>query len=347
MPSRVPPDPFELLAEWAASARSDALQRFYSDPVGFAQDCIEWPEGEELTEYQIEVLRVLVERLKVSVRSLHGAGKTGLVAIAVLWFALTRDSAGVDWKCPTTAGAWRQLEQYLWPEIHKWAARLKWEVIGRPEFTRQELLRNNLNLRHGSALAVASDVPAYIEGVHADAVFYVFDEAKAIPAATFDAAEGAFSGGGEALGLSTSTPGEPAGRFYEIQTQRPGLEDWYPIHVSLERAVAAGRVSTAWADQRKRQWGAESALYANRVLGEFHTSDENGVIPLSWVEAAMERWQANAGFPLGPLDRVGVDVARSGDDKTCWRFCADTVLPSCASARMRTPCKRRAEWAAS
>ena len=42
-------------------------------------------------------------------------------AIAVLWFALTRDAAGVNWKVVTTAGSWHQLTQYTWPEIHKWA----------------------------------------------------------------------------------------------------------------------------------------------------------------------------------------------------------------------------------
>ena len=44
---------------------------------------------------------------------------------------------------------------------------------------------------------------------------FVFDEAKAIPAGTFDACEGAFSGagegGGEAFALALSTPGQPAG----------------------------------------------------------------------------------------------------------------------------------------
>jgi hypothetical protein len=196
-------------------------------------------------------------------------------------------------------------------------ARLRWDVIGRQPFTRNELLRNNLNLTYGSAFAVASDVPAYIEGVHADAVFYIFDESKSIPAATFDAAEGAFSGEGEAFGLSTSTPGEPVGRFYEIQSQKPGFEDWHPIHVSLKRAVAAGRVSVEWAEQRKHQWGENSALYANRVLGEFHSSDSEGLVPLGWVEAAIERWETNKNEPLEHLDRVGVDVARMGSDKTC------------------------------
>lgn len=54
-----------------------------------------------------------------------------------------------------------------------------------------------------------------------------------------------------------------------------------------------------------------------RVEGEFAASDEDSVIPLSWVEAANERWYALHGtFPDLPIDRLGVDVARSGLDKT-------------------------------
>lgn len=95
-----------------------------------------------------------------------------------------------------------------------------------------------------------------------------------------------------------------------------GLADWYPVHVSLERALTAGRVDPAWAEQRKAQWGEHSPLYANRVLGEFKADDEEGVIPLAWVEAAVERWTEHQDVALGPLTTVGVDVARSGNDKT-------------------------------
>ena len=143
-------------------------------------------------------------------RSLHGAGKTTAVALAVLWFATTRDAAGVSWKCLTTAGAWRQLEQFLWPEIHTWARRIRWDADGpRPVHARRSFCSSNSISTFGSAFAVASDDPANIEGAHADSILYVFDEAKAIADATFDAAEGAFSGPGEALGLACSTPGEP------------------------------------------------------------------------------------------------------------------------------------------
>lgn len=300
--------------------------RFLNDPVAFAEQCINWGDGGGLTAYQREVLAAIPVKRRVAVRGPHGLGKTGLASIAVLWFALSRDAAGIDWKIPATAGAWRQLSKFLWPEIKKWAKRIRWDQLGRGPFDeRLELQTLSLRLRHGEAFAIASSNAELIEGVHADSVLYLFDESKAIAADTFEAAEGAFSGsdpaGGlpEAFALAMSTPGEPNGTFYEIHARRPGLEDWWARHVTLDEAVAAGRVSRGWAQQRKLQWGAESAAYHNRVLGEFHSSDEDGVIPLAWIEAANERWRAwdDEGRPQAPGRKaVGVDVARSGSDKT-------------------------------
>ena len=291
------------------------IRRYWSDPVAFAADCIAWPEGKFLADYQQETLANLVTYRRESVRGPHGLGKTCCAAILVHWFALTRD--GEDWKVLTTASAWRQLEVYLWPEIHKWARLLRWDVIGRePYRSSEELLHLNLKLTTGQASAVASDRPELMEGAHADHMFYLFDESKAIPAATFDAAEGAFSTG-DCYALSVSTPGEPNGRFFEIQSRRAGTEDWHVTHVTLAEAIAAGRVSAEWAEQRRRQWGEASAVYQNRVLGEFATSDEAGVIPLAWVEAANERWLAWTESGAGaPLTCLGVDVARGGADKT-------------------------------
>ena len=323
----------DLFTLAAASLRAEAkpdtetAARFYTDPIGFAETCIDFGSTGGLTAYQRDVLANLPVKRRVAVRGPHGLGKSTTSAVAVLWFALTRDAAGVDWKVATTAGAWRQLERYLWPEIKKWAKRIRWDQRGRhPMDERSELLSLNLKLKHGTAFAVASSNAELIEGVHADSVLYIFDESKAIAAATFEAAEGAFSGanpeGGipEAFALACSTPGEPNGMFYDIHARRPGLEDWWPRHVTLDEAIAAKRVSAAWAEQRKKQWGADSAAYNNRVLGEFHSSDEDGVIPLAWIEDAFDRWRAwdETGRPLPAegLKVVGVDVARSGTDKT-------------------------------
>jgi len=299
---------------------------YHDDPAGFIRECFIWDKGKEPTVYQLEVAELIVAERRVSVCGPHGLGKTALASWLIWWFALTRDALNEDWKIPTTASVWRQLEKFLWPEIHKWYKRLDWDRLERrPVTDGDELLDMAIKLRTGSAFAVASDDPAKIEGAHADQLFYIYDESKSIMPATFDASEGAFSGAGadteaEAYALASSTPGEPNGRFYEIQKRKPGTEDWHPRTVTKEEVVKAGRMSGEWAKQRKLQWGEESAVYQNRVEGKFASSEEDTVIPLAWIEAANQRWLelADEGKIKGirPLDNVGCDIARSGKDKT-------------------------------
>jgi hypothetical protein len=295
------------------------LRRWTNSPVAWADECLKV----NLTGYQGEVLDALPVKRRVAVRGPHGLGKSFMGAVLVNWFATTRELAGRDWKIITTASAWRHLEVYLWPEIHKWAGRIDFETLGRAPYNpRTELLDLRLKLNHGAATAVASNQPERIEGAHAEELLYLLDEAKIVPPPTWDSIEGAFSNAGpdtpdNAYAFAMSTPGPPAGRFYDIHRRAPGYEDWWTRHVTLEEAVASGRISRQWADQRRAQWGADSAVYHNRVLGEFHASDEDSVIPLAWLEAAIERWhewdRAGRPSPGGPL-WTGVDVGRGGDE---------------------------------
>jgi len=271
--------------------------------------------------YQLRALVALQRSGKLAVRSPHGAGKTTVAAWAILWFSISRELAGEDWKVVTTAGSWRQLERYLWPEVRSWTARLRWDVLGlSPWINGRDQFDLGLKLRYGQAFAVASDDPQLLEGAHASELLLVIDEAKAVPDATWDSVEGALSGGGgHAYALAVSTPGAPSGRFYEIMQRRPGLTDWAVQHISLQEAIEGGRISAEWAASRSAQWGPESSVYQNRVLGEFSTSDEDGLIPLAWIESANARWQGwqdlGAPTPGGRLI-LGVDVARFGADKT-------------------------------
>jgi hypothetical protein len=314
-----PPGLLALAArELVAEAVRLRLARYRADPALFVAEGIAWGPDEGPADYQLEILRELAQRRRVAVRGPHGLGKSGVAAWAILWFALTRDGLpGGDWKAVTTASAWRQLDHYLWPELHKWARRLRWDKLGRGPFDqRTELLQLMLNLQHGEAFCVASDKPDLIEGAHADRLLYVFDEAKAIPPETWDAAEGALASG-DCMALAISTPGEPQGRFYDIHNRRPGYEDWWVRHISLAECIEAGRVKPDWAEQRRLQWGEKSAVYQNRVLGEFAASEADGIIPLAWVVAANERWEAlSESEDWGPLTCVGVDVARGGEDRT-------------------------------
>lgn len=324
----------EALEELAELKRQEAEQaaatasRYLHDAAAWARDCVEWPKGKSLAPYQAETMRELAEKKRVAKRGPHGLGKSTEMALLVLWFALTRDAAGIDWKVITTASVWRQLSVFLWPEIHKWAKRIRWDVVGREPFNlRTELLALQLKLNHGAATAVASNQAERIEGAHADHILYVLDEAKIIPNETWDAIEGALSNAGadtgyEAYVVAMSTPGAPNGRFYDIHMRKVGYEDWHTRHVKLSEAIAAGRISKEWAEQRARQWGKDSAMYQGRVEGNFYSDDANSVIPLAWIEAAIERWHVwvaeGRPTPKGPQWN-GADVGRGGDESVIAR----------------------------
>jgi len=324
----------------AADKPGEQFKKTYrNDRVAFALDCIDWGD-EQLAPYQIEILGELGPRRRVAVRGPHGLGKTCIASIALLHFALTHD--GDDWKVPTTASAWQQLTEYFWPEVHKWASRIRWDKIGRQRFTKYELQTLKLGLSTGHAFAMASAEDERTEGAHADHLLYIFDEAKIIPIGRWDAAEGALSTG-DAYALAISTPGDPQGRFYDIHSRKPGYEDWWVRHVTLDECLAAGRIKPEFALQRARQWGETSAVYQNRVLGEFCESSEDCVIPLAWIEAANQRWSQQIellessydwvdgakhnrwprwrwreGRLAVPVTVLGVDIARSDfGDKTC------------------------------
>ena len=289
---------------------------YWFDPAGWISRYIEFPNGEAPTAYQVECLNALGSNRRATARGPHGLGKTAMSAWVLLWFVSTRHAAGADWKVITTAGSWSQLRNFFWPEVHKWVRYTK----GNSWREGTELLQMSIKLQTGQAFGVASNRAELIEGAHADELLYIYDEAKSIFPETFDASEGAFSGAGPGTGRNAfawavSTPGGPTGRFADIHHRKPGFDDWWVKHVTLAEAMASGRISETWVEQRKKQWGEKSPIYMNRVLGEFAVEDSESVIPLAWVEEAIDRWREMAGR-YDRFTNVGVDVARFGADRT-------------------------------
>lgn len=315
-------------------------ERYRSDPVGFVRDVL---RVESIADYQAEILEAVLKYRRVCVRSLHGAGKTTTCAWIVLWFTSVFDEC----KVPTTASAWRQLSEFLWPEIHKWALKADWARIGMRVRRNVELLNLRFNVSDTAfAFALSSTDEAKIEGAHSEKLLYLFDEAKTIQSEIWDAAEGALSTD-DCFAVAASTPGDSMGRFFEIQTHKPGYEDWHCIHITLEQCIAAGRVTKEWADQRKRAWGEESALYQRRVLGNFAEDEAETVIRYSWIEQANQRWEAlyrrvydlvQTGMSKeeaedvvwGPLTHLGVDPARLGRDRSGFAFRHGRAIKSVA-----------------
>ena len=295
----------------------DFKEKYRENLSGFVQDCFAWDEDEGPTFYQIEILDELLQYKRMAIRGPHGLGKTALAAWILLWFSLTRDGDDKkDFKVASSASNWRQLSKYLFPEVHKWVRRLAWRKIGRPPFKKKvELMELSLKLSTGESFCLASKQPAALEGVHANSVLYILDESKAIQDAIWDSVEGAFSTGNkgddEVFVLAISTPGPQMGRFYDIHSKKPGLQNWHTKHVTMADAQLAGQMDPQWAKECAELWGENSSTYKNKVLGEFAADDSTGVIPFSWVALANHRWDLlrDELEDFGPVETLGVDVA--------------------------------------
>ena len=280
-------------------------------------DCFDWKNGQKPTVYQDEILSEISIYDRYAYVMARGGGKTALESWLTWWFSLTRDEDGIinDWKILTTAGAWSQLTNYLWPEIHKWARLISWWKTGREALKdRTELLDTDIKLKTGKAFAIASDRSDLMEGAHAAHVFCLFDEAKIIPVKSWDSMEGVFSGQGsdtvmEGKWVAGGKAGDMQGRFYDIHRKREGLQKWKTRHVTIDEIIKAGRISSDWVESVRKLWGEESVLFKNEVLGEFASNTADAIIPLSWIEAAIDRWRVwDENGRKGKLTAIGVDV---------------------------------------
>jgi hypothetical protein len=307
----------------SASISEAYTKKYYNDPLAWVLDFV----NVDLSLYHREAFEMIRDgNHKIAMHGPHGLGKTVFAAIAILWAG----AVSADCKIITTASAWRQLENYLWPEIHKWYSKVNWtavEAAGGYKVPRLLTLECNFS-EQSKAFAVASDRPESIEGGHAVRVVYVFDEAKAIPNAIWESAEGAFSTPGDHLQIALSTPGDTSGVFYNICAHRNGYEKWKVKHITLREAIRAGRVTLTWAREKRAAWGKDSAAYQNRVWGIFATDAPDVVIPLAWVERAVSRWYdwKDKGAVLATPYVIGADTAGQGVDKTVFAHRYGKVL---------------------
>jgi hypothetical protein len=112
---------------------------------------------------------------------------------------------------------------------------------------------------------------------------------------------------------------------YMVDNRLPFSEEKVPFELTQSL------LSARWVAERMIQWGVTkddddnwitSPLWDSRVRATFPSDKSgSGVIPLSWVQAAVERWREYVTSGISELELVGrrvlsCDVARFGDDET-------------------------------
>src|SRR6478752_2822566 len=263
-------------------------------PLIFVRDVL----GATPEPWQAEALEAVGRNDRVSIRSGHGVGKTTLEAWLILWFLLTRKNC----KIPVAANSQDQLRDTIWREIAKWHRQLPDALKAMVDVQAERVV-----VVHDpeGAFAVrrtaSKDNPEALQGFHAEHLLFLIDEASGIPDIVFEVGMGALSTPGAKV-VMTGNPTRNSGMLFDSHHRL--RERWHCMHVScLTVPEAQGHI-----DDIKSKYGDNTNAWRVRVLGEFPTADDETIIPLELVRAAVNRDVATLDYyPVW-----GLDVARFG-----------------------------------
>jgi phage terminase large subunit len=274
--------------------------RYAFEPVLFVREVFDEEPDPEQAAIMMDVARG--ER-RIAVRSGHGVGKTTVLAWLLCWFACTR----FPQRCVCTAPTSGQLFDALAAETKSWFRKLPPLLLERFELQSERI--NLIAKPEDSYIAFKTsraETPEALAGIHSDNVLLVADEASGVPEQVFEAASGSMSGH-RATMLMTGNPVRSTGLFFEaFHTQ---MHRWKTYHISC---LTCPRVTPDFIEEMKDRYGEESNAYRVRVLGEFPKGDDDTVIPMELVEAALTRDV----HPAHVKPIWGLDCARFGSDRS-------------------------------
>lgn len=285
---------------WAKSRDNPWL--FVTGVLGYLPHGVDNPSGaRQLERWQDEFLRAFMSHDRHSVRSGHSVGKGTMIAWLMLWFVLThKDAKGV-----LTAVSWDQMTVNNWAELRKQASYLPDELRAQIGIDEDKVyMKCAPSMSFFVRRTASKDKPEALQGLHAEHVFAIGDEASGIDDIVFEIAESSSMATHGARWCLFSNPTRTSGYFH--RTHHILRNRWKTWHVSCEDVPRAqGHIKDIL-----ETYGRNSNTYRVRVLGEFPTQDDETVIPLDLVLAARGREVATS--DVWPV--MGVDVARFGDD---------------------------------
>ncbi|QDP65705.1 MAG: putative terminase large subunit [Prokaryotic dsDNA virus sp.] len=279
----------------------DFVTKYYNDPVGFCTNAINL----EALDWQKDVMvAVSKNHRRLSIRSGHGVGKSTCAAALMVWYLLTRYPAKIVVTAPTAS----QLYDALFAEVKRRIKEMPKALSQLLEMTTDRIvLKASPTEAFISARTSSKERPEAMAGVHSENVLLIFDEASGIPEEVFESAAGSMSGH-NATTLLLGNPIRTSGMFYRTQTEL--TDDWWTRAVSCKDNPL---VSEDFIKDMASRYGDSSNAFRCRVLGEFPLAEEDTLIPMHLVEAAIDR-------DIKPANTMpvvwGLDIARQGMDRT-------------------------------
>jgi phage terminase large subunit len=273
---------------------------------------------------------------KILVRSCNGAGKTTALAALCLW----KLQHFPDSIILTTASSWTQVSRSLWGEIRQQARRA--DLYNDKQLSSTQI---KLDDKH-YAIGLSPGLPENAQGFHAPSMLIAVDEATGVDREIIDALWGNATSK-DAQMILIYNPIDATS--FPFEAEETG--DWHIITISAfdhpnvksGTEIIPGAVTREWIEDRLKAWSYEvdpkedeNALYipwldkyfkkteriATRVCGEWPLDGGESFIDPLLIRNALS-------VKVVPGERaMGVDIARSGNDKTVFAFFdGNTQLP--------------------
>lgn len=294
------------------------------NPVSFIQAAF----NEKLWPYQKLIVNSVRDNKITSVKSCHGIGKSYTAARIALAFLYSYPNS----KVITTAPTFRQVEDILWRELRNAKTKSIIPLSGKLNQTSLDLSEQWF------AIGLSTNEPSRFQGYHAEHILLVADEAAGIGEEIFEASEGIVTSQGARV-LYIGNPTGIGGTFYKSFRSEgvskltvsafdsPNFTTFGITVDDIRNNTWKEKITTDlpapylitpdWVYDKYQRWGENTPMWFARVLGEFPEQGEDTLIPLYYIEQAVNRQlEVKEDDP----EQVGADVARFGVDKTIFLY---------------------------
>lgn len=301
-----------------ASSASQRIREWRINPVKFVGDVFHvTPDA-----WQVDVLTMLGEpgRKRIAMKACAGPGKTAVLAWAgwhrLMCFAAPNEhpkGAAVSIDEPN-------LRDNLWAELARW--RNESELLQAAfEWQKERIFAKDhpetwfLSKRGWSKSSDTETIGRTLSGLHSRFPFYLIDESGDIPPNMSRSAEQGLTSCEDGCIITAGNTTSQSGMLYDVCVSN--RDKWQVVSITADPddPKRTPRVDIEWARENIQKYGRENPWVMAFILGQFPPGSINALLSVEEVERAMNLRPRPDSYEWAQK-RLGIDVARFGDDRT-------------------------------
>lgn len=280
--------------------------------------------GIDPDKWQLEALNVFPsqepDKIRMALQACAGPGKSAILSWCGWNFLSCYGSKGEHPKGAAVSITGDNLADNLWPEFSKWQSRSDF-LLKAFKWTKSRIFSTDhpetwfLSARSFAKTANAEEQGRTLSGLHSKYVLLLIDESGDIPVTVMKAAEQALGNCLFGKVIQAGNPTSHDGMLYAAATKFRHL--WYVIRITgdPEDPNRSPRIDIEMAREQIKTFGRSDPWVMATILGEFPPSSINTLMGPDLVNAALGKHLTEDQYSYAQK-RLGIDVARFGDDRT-------------------------------